>query len=100
MLTTARRSVASTISKPWRSVAFKVSLLTCLLVLGVIAIMARMLVQGTREALEAEMRVRAEFFARSAREAIFPKVDEFSLHFHVEEMLKEKAVTFAAVLAP
>lgn len=100
MLTTARKSVARTVAKPWRSVAFKLSGLTCLCVLGVIAFMAHQLLENTRQRLKAEMQVRAEFFARSAREAIFPKVDAFSLHFHVEEMLKEKAVTYAAVLGP
>lgn len=98
MLTTARRSAAMAMARPWRSVAFKVSALMCLCVLGVIALMARQLLANTRERLESEMRVRAEFFARSAREAIFPRIDPFSLHFHVEEMLKENAVTYAAVL--
>jgi signal transduction histidine kinase len=82
---------------PLRSLAAKLSLLTCLFVLGVIALMARQIVGGIEEGLIGEMKVRAEFFARSSREAIFPKLDPFSLHFHVEEMVKEKAVTYAAV---
>ena len=83
---------------PFRSLAAKLSLLTCLLVLGVIGLMARQIVNGIEEGLIAEMKVRVEFFARSSREAIFPKLDPFSLHFHVEEMVREKAVTYAAVM--
>ena len=83
---------------PLRSLAAKLSLLTCLFVLGVIGLMARQIVGGIEEGLIGEMKVRAEFFARSSREAIFPKLDPFSLHFHVEEMVKEKAVTYAAVI--
>jgi len=83
---------------PLRSLAAKLSLLTCLLVLGVIALMARQIVGGIEEGFIGEMKVRAEFFARSSREAIFPKLDPFSLHFHVEEMIREKAVTYAAVV--
>jgi sensor histidine kinase regulating citrate/malate metabolism len=83
---------------PLRSLAAKLSLLTCLFVLGVIALMSRQIVSGIEDGLIGEMKVRAEFFARSSREAIFPKLDPFSLHFHVEEMVKEKAVTYAAVV--
>ena len=83
---------------PLRSLAAKLSLLTCLFVLGVIGLMSRQIVSGIEEGLIGEMKVRAEFFARSSREAIFPKLDPFSLHFHVEEMVKEKAVTYAAVV--
>ncbi|MCM2304918.1 MAG: ATP-binding protein [Elusimicrobia bacterium] len=83
---------------PLRSLSAKLSLLTCLLVLSVIGLMARQIVSGIEEGLIGEMKVRAEFFARSSREAIFPKLDPFSLHFHVEEMLKEKVVTYAGVV--
>ncbi|MBI4061633.1 MAG: HAMP domain-containing protein, partial [Elusimicrobia bacterium] len=83
---------------PFRSLAAKLSLLTCLFVLGVIALMARQIVNGIEEGLIGEMKVRAAFFARSSREAIFPKLDPFSLHFHVKEMSKEKAVTYAGVV--
>ncbi|MBI2790282.1 MAG: HAMP domain-containing protein [Elusimicrobia bacterium] len=83
---------------PLRSLSAKLSLLTCLLVLSVIGLMARQIVNGIEEGLIGEMKVRAEFFARSSREAIFPKLDPFSLHFHVEEMVKEKAVTYAGVV--
>lgn len=94
MLTTARRRM----TQPWRSVAFKLSVLTCLLVLAVMAATANMLLRQTREAFVERMTVRAEFFARSAREAIFPKVDAFQVHFHVKEILAERAVTYAYVL--
>lgn len=95
MLTTVRRRM----SKPWRSVAFKISVLTCLLVLSVMAATANMLLRQTREAFIARMEVRAEFFARATREAIFPKLDAFQLHFHVKEIGQEKAVIYAAVLS-
>ncbi len=85
---------------PLRSVAAKLSLLTSLLVLGVIALMSRGVLTQIERGLTGEMSVRARFFARSAREAVFPKLDPFSLNFHVQEMLKEKAVTYAAVVAP
>jgi signal transduction histidine kinase len=83
---------------PLRSIAFKLSLLTSICVLGAIGLMARQIFNRTEEGLIGEMKVRAEFFARQSREAIFPKLDLFSLHFHVEEMVKEKAVTYAAVV--
>lgn len=83
---------------PLRSMTVKLSVLTCLFVLGVIALMSRRLLQRTEQGLFTEMKVRAEFFARSSRESIFPKVDAFNLHFNVKELLKEKAVTYAAVL--
>ena len=82
---------------PLRSVAAKLSLLTSLCVLGVIALMSRQLSKQTEQALVGEMRVRADFFARSAREAVFPKVDPFAVHMQVKQMLEEKAVTSAMV---
>jgi len=83
---------------PFRSLAAKISLLTSLLTLGVIAWMSQGVFNQIQAGLAGEMRVRAEFFARSAREAVFPKLDPFALHFAVEELLKEKAVTYAAVV--
>ncbi|MBI3564048.1 MAG: HAMP domain-containing protein [Elusimicrobia bacterium] len=85
---------------PLRSLSAKISILTSLLALAVIAAMSRGVIDQVQNGLVGEMRVRAEFFARSAREAVFPKLDPFSLHFHVEEMVKEKAVTYAAVVDP
>lgn len=81
-----------------RSVGLKLSALTCALVLGVIGLMAQSILKATEEGFLAEISVRAEFFARSAREAIVPKLDPFALHFQVESMIKEKAVVYAAVL--
>jgi signal transduction histidine kinase len=83
---------------PLKSVGFKVSVLTSFFVLLVIGLMARWIFLGVEEGLIGEMSVRAEFFARSSKEALFPKVDPFSLHFQVEQMLRERAVTYAAVL--
>lgn len=85
---------------PLRSIAAKLSLLTSLLALGVIALMSRGVFQQIEAGLVGEMSVRADFFARSAREAVFPKLDPFSLHFHVGELAKERAVTYAAVVDP
>jgi two-component system sensor histidine kinase ResE len=83
---------------PLRSIAVKLALLTSLCVLAVIGLMARTIFQGIEQGLIGEMRVRAEFFGRQSREALFPKRDAFSLHFHVQETAKERAVTYAAVL--
>lgn len=83
---------------PFRSVAAKLSLLTSLFTLGVLAVVSQGIFRQIEQGLIGEMRVRAEFFARSSREALFPKTDLFSLHFHVEELLKEKAVTYASVV--
>jgi len=83
---------------PFKSVAFKLSMLTSVFVLMVIGLMARWLFRGVEQGLIGEMTVRAEFFARSSREALFPKIDPFQLHFQVDQMIKEKAVTYAAVL--
>ncbi|MEK7383577.1 MAG: ATP-binding protein [Elusimicrobiota bacterium] len=83
---------------PLRSLAAKLSLLTSLFTLGVLALVSQGIFRQIEQGLIGEMRVRAEFFSRSAREALFPKPDLFSLHFHVEELLKEKAVTYAAVV--
>ncbi|MDE2490571.1 MAG: HAMP domain-containing protein [Elusimicrobia bacterium] len=85
---------------PLRSVAAKLSLLTSLFVLGVIALMSRGVLAQIERGLVGQMQVRAQFFARSAREALFPKLDPFSLNFHVQEAVKEKAVTYAAVVGP
>ena len=84
----------------FRSVAFKLSLLSSLLVLGVIGLMARRIFSQVEASLVSEMRLRADFFARSCREALFPKVDSFALHFAVKETAREKAITYAAVLGP
>lgn len=83
---------------PLRSLAAKISLVTSLLTLGVIALLSQTVARQIRAGLVGEMTVRAQFFARAAREAVFPKLDPFALHFAVEELLKEKAVTYAAVL--
>src|SRR5207244_1601040 len=80
------------------SIAIKLSLVTSLFVLGVIGLMARSIFSQIERSLVSEMRLRADFFARSCREALFPKLDPFTLHFQVKELLKEKAVTYAAVM--
>jgi two-component system sensor histidine kinase VicK len=84
---------------PLNSVAAKLSLLTSLFVLSVIGLMSRGILTQIERGLVGEMSVRARFFARSAREAVFPKLDPFSLNFHLQEILKEKAVTYAAVVS-
>ncbi|MBI4422965.1 MAG: HAMP domain-containing protein [Elusimicrobia bacterium] len=76
----------------------KLSIITSILVLAVIGTMARYLLQASRDAFLAEMRVRAEAFARASREAVFPKVDPFALHFNVQELMTEKAVVCASIL--
>ena len=90
----------TTLRNPLKSVAFKISVMTSVFVLAVIGLMARRIFTAAEEGVLGEMTVRAEFFARSSREALFPKRDPFSLHFNVEEMVKEKGITYAAVLDP
>ncbi len=82
---------------PLRSVAAKLSLLTSALVLGVIGLMSQGAYNQIEQGLVGEMRVRAEHFGRAAREAVFPKTDAFALHLAVDQLVKEKAVTYASV---
>lgn len=60
--------------------------------------MATLILQQTQQSLVKEMEIRAEFFARSVKEALFPKPDDFQLYFNVQEMVKEQAVLYAMVL--
>lgn len=83
-----------TISK----LGLKLSVVTSILVLAVIGTMAHYLLQASRDAFLAEMRVRAEAFARASREAVFPKVEPFTLHFNVQELRAERAVVYASIL--
>lgn len=82
----------------WRTVAFKLSALTSALALFVIGLMAQSLFRQAERALFSEMGLRSEFFARGVREAITPRLDAFQLHFQVEQMRRERAVTHAAVV--
>ena len=75
----------------------KLSLLTSVMVLAVIATMAHRLLGASRDAFLAEKRVRAEAFARSCREAVFPKVDAFALHFTLGELMQEPGMVYAQV---
>lgn len=86
--------------RPWRSVAFKLSVLSSLFALGVIGLMAHQILRQIERSFLSEMGLRAEFFARSCREALFPRVDAFALHFQVQETVKERAVVYAAVHGP
>lgn len=81
-----------------RSIPFKLSLLSSLFVLAVIGHMAQRVFSQIERSLVAEMGLRAEFLARSCREALVPRVETFTLHFNVKEALKEKAVLRASVL--
>ncbi len=83
---------------PLRSIAFKLSLLSSLLVLGVIGLMAHRILENARLGFIGQMRVRAEAFSRSCREAIFPKLEPFALHFTVQELLNEEGVVYAEVM--
>lgn len=83
---------------PLRSVAAKLSLLTCALVLGVIGLMARQLFHEVEQTHVLGLQARAEKLARACREAMVPRLDAFALHFAVSETAKEPSVTYAAVL--
>ncbi|MBI5202036.1 MAG: HAMP domain-containing protein [Elusimicrobia bacterium] len=76
----------------------KLSLLSSALVLGVIGMMANRLLGASRDAFLAEKRARAEAFARSCREAVFPKVDAFALHFTLGELMQEPGMVYAQVM--
>ncbi|MBI5555150.1 MAG: HAMP domain-containing protein [Elusimicrobia bacterium] len=79
-------------------IALKFSVIVSLIIITVMWIMATLIMQQTRQSLIKEMEIRAEFFARSVREALFPQPDDFQLYFNVQEMVKEQAVTYAMVL--
>lgn len=81
-------------------VGLKLSVLTSLLVLGVIGTMAHRLLGAAREAFLVEKRAQTEAFARSCREAVFPKPDPFSLHVTLKEVMNDSSVVYAQVLNP
>lgn len=81
-------------------IAVKLSLLSSLLVLGVIGLMARRILDQTRETFLSEMRSRAVLFGSASREAVFPKVDAFALHFEVMKVKGEKGIVYAQVQNP
>ncbi|MFA5857719.1 MAG: adenylate/guanylate cyclase domain-containing protein [Elusimicrobiota bacterium] len=79
-------------------IAIKFSLLVSVIILIVTVIMARFVINQTRQSLINEMRLRAEYFARVAKESLFPQPDLFQLHFAVNELAKEKAIRYAIVV--
>jgi sensor histidine kinase regulating citrate/malate metabolism len=79
-------------------IALKFSAIVSLIIITVMWIMATLILQQTQQSLVKEMEIRAEFFARSVREALFPEKDDFQLYFSVQEMIKEQAVLYAMVL--
>lgn len=76
----------------------KLSVLSSILVLSVIATMAHRLLGAARDAFLTDKRARAEAFARASRESLFPKVDPFSLHFTLEELMHERGMVYAQVV--
>lgn len=78
----------------------KLSVLSSLLVLGVIATMAHRLLGAAREAFLVERRAMTESFARACREAVFPKLDPFTLHFNLKEVMNDPSVVYAQALDP
>jgi len=78
-------------------IAIKFSLIVSAVILVIMPIMASLILRQTRNSLIKEMEIRAEFFARSVRESLFPQRDAFSLYFSVTEMIKEKAILYAMV---
>ncbi len=79
-------------------IALKFSAIVSLIIITVMWIMASLILQQTQQSLVKEMEIRAEFFARSVREALFPQKDDFQLYFNVQEMIKEQAILYAMVL--
>ncbi|NIM02961.1 HAMP domain-containing protein [bacterium] len=78
-------------------IAIKFSAIVSIVILVIMPIMASLVLRQTRSSLIKEMEIRAEFFARSVRESLFPQPDAFSLYFSVTEMIKEKAILYAMV---
>jgi adenylate cyclase len=62
------------------------------------SLMSTLIIDQTKKAFIKEMEIRTEFFARSVREALFPEIDPLRLYFHVQEMVKEKAIQYAIVI--
>lgn len=84
--------------RPWRSIGFKLSLFTSLFVLGVIAVMAQRIFTNIERALISEMSLRAQFFGRSCREVMFPRIeDPLLLRSLLKEVMTERAVSYALV---
>lgn len=79
-------------------IALKFSAIVSLIIISVMWVMASLILQQTRQSMIKEMEIRAEFFARNIREALFPKPDLFQLYFHVQETIKEQAILYAMVL--
>lgn len=86
--------------KNFSRMALKICVFSSALILAVMAAMAHILLDASREALLGEMKLRAEAFARSAREAFIPELDVFNLHLAVNAMTREKAIDRALVTAP
>jgi len=78
-------------------IALKFSFVVILLLLSAIFILSTLIVKLRTNSFIREMEVKAKFFARSTREAIFPKKDMFQLHFALTEILKEKGIIYASI---
>ncbi|MFH1620442.1 MAG: adenylate/guanylate cyclase domain-containing protein [bacterium] len=84
--------------KKFNTLAFKLCLLSSLLVLGIIGVMSKQIMNEARASLFAELQVRASSFAISCREAMSPRLDPFSLHLQLRELTKgNPAVAYVAV---
>lgn len=81
-------------------IALKLSVLASIFILGIIAVMGRILYDQSRDAMINTMKVRARFSAKAVTEAIYPKVDQFTLYLTIQQLLKESAVVYAAVMNP
>jgi adenylate cyclase len=79
-------------------IAIRFSALVSIMILLVMLVMSNLILNLTKRSFLKEMDIRAEFFARNAREALFPKIDQLRLYFLVQEMVKEKAILYAMVL--
>ncbi len=80
------------------SLGGKISVLVSLALLCVIGVMARLVFTYIEDSRIHEMTIRAEFFARSAREALIPKPDRFALIYQVQQVKKEeKAAVYAEI---
>lgn len=84
--------------KIFSRIALKFSAIVCFVILVIMLLMASLILRQTKQSLIKEMEIRAEFFARSVRESMFPRPDPFQIYFAVQEMMKEKAIVYAMVV--
>jgi adenylate cyclase len=78
-------------------IGLKFSIVVIFMISTVIVLMGKLTIDRVRDSLINEMYIRANFFARTVKESLFPHVDLFNIHFAVSEVKREKAVLYAII---